>query len=286
MPAHKVKILSDSTCDLSPELVEKYDIGLIPLYVNLDGQMFRDGVDIHPQMIFDLYYEKKIMPKTAAASVQDFKDFYEQYTKDGYDIVQITISSEFSSSYQNACIAAEETEGNIFVVDSRNLSTGVGHIVLKAAELRDEGLGAAEIKEKCEESSGLVDASFVISNVIFLYKGGRCSATSAIAATALNIKPSINVVDGKMDVGKKYRGSYGKCLTKYIRERLEKAEDIDPKRLFITRSSSSPEIDKLVLDEVEKYIKFEEVYYTNAGCTVCGHCGPDTLGILYMHKKD
>ena len=139
MAANKVKVLCDTTCDLSPELVEKYDIGLMPMYVNLDGQMFRDGVDIHPQMIFDLYYEKKILPKTAAPSVQDFIEFYSQYTKEGYDIVQITISSDFSSSYQNACIAAKETEGNVFVVDSRNLSTGVGHVVLNAAEMRDQG---------------------------------------------------------------------------------------------------------------------------------------------------
>lgn len=285
MENNKVKILCDSTCDLSPELIEKFDIDLMPMYVNLDGQMFRDGVDIHPEMIFDLYREKKILPKTAAPSVQDFIDFYDKYTSQGYDVVQITISSDFSSSYQNACIAAKEAEGNIYVVDSRNLSTGVGHVVLNAAEMRDQGMSAAQIKEKCDELVDLVDASFVISNVIFLYKGGRCSATAAVAATALNIKPSINVIGGKMDVGKKYRGSYEKCLMKYIRDRLENANDIDPRRLFITRSTESADIDKKVLEEVSKYVQFEEVNYTRAGCTVCGHCGPDTLGILYMHKR-
>ena len=280
----KVRITADSTCDLSPELVERYGITILPLYVNLDGAMYRDGVDVNPDMIFDLFREKKVLPKTAAVSVQDYIDVFSRMKEEeDCEIVHIDISSDFSSCYQNACLAAEEV-GGVYPVDSRNLSTGIGHIVLRAAEMAEEGMNASDIQKACVELTDLVEASFVISNLIFLYKGGRCSATSAIMGSALNIKPSIEVKDGKMGVGKKYRGSYEKCLVRYVTDHLKDRDDIDPRRLFITRSSGPEEIDRAVLEEVKKYIDFEEIHYTYAGCTVCGHCGPETLGILYMRK--
>ena len=280
----KVRITADSTCDLSPELVERYGITILPLYVNLDGAMYRDGVDVNPDMIFDLFREKKVLPKTAAVSVQDYIDVFSRMKEEeDCEIVHIGISSDFSSCYQNACLAAEEV-GGVYPVDSRNLSTGIGHIVLRAAEMAEEGMNASDIQQACVELTGLVEASFVISNLIFLYKGGRCSATSAIMGSALNIKPSIEVKDGKMGVGKKYRGSYEKCLVRYVADHLKDRDDIDPRRLFITRSSGPEEIDRAVLEEVKKYVDFEEIHYTYAGCTVCGHCGPETLGILYMRK--
>ncbi len=280
----KVRITADSTCDLSPELVERYGITILPLYVNLDGAMYRDGVDVNPDMIFDLFREKKVLPKTAAVSVQDYIDVFSRMKEEeDCEIVHIGISSDFSSCYQNACLAAEEV-GGVYPVDSRNLSTGIGHIVLRAAEMAEEGMNASDIQKACVELTGLVEASFVISNLIFLYKGGRCSATSAIMGSALNIKPSIEVKDGKMGVGKKYRGSYEKCLVRYVADHLKDRDDIDPRRLFITRSSGPEEIDRAVLEEVKKYVDFEEIHYTYAGCTVCGHCGPETLGILYMRK--
>lgn len=280
----KVRITADSTCDLSPELIERYGITILPLYVNLDGAMYRDGVDVNPDMIFDLFREKKVLPKTAAVSVQDYIDVFSRMKEEeDCEIVHIGISSDFSSCYQNACLAAEEV-GGVYPVDSRNLSTGIGHIVLRAAEMAEEGMNASDIQKACVELTGLVEASFVISNLIFLYKGGRCSATSAIMGSALNIKPSIEVKDGKMGVGKKYRGSYEKCLVRYVADHLKDRDDIDPRRLFITRSSGPEEIDRAVLEEVKKYVDFEEIHYTYAGCTVCGHCGPETLGILYMRK--
>lgn len=280
----KVRITADSTCDLSPELVERYGITILPLYVNLDGAMYRDGVDVNPDMIFDLFREKKVLPKTAAVSVQDYIDVFSRMKEEeDCEIVHIDISSDFSSCYQNACLAAEEV-GGVYPVDSRNLSTGIGHIVLRAAEMAEEGMNASDIQKACVELTDLVEASFVISNLIFLYKGGRCSATSAIMGSALNIKPSIEVKDGKMGVGKKYRGSYEKCLVRYVADHLKDRDDIDPRRLFITRSSGPEEIDRAVLEEVKKYVDFEEIHYTYAGCTVCGHCGPETLGILYMRK--
>ena len=280
----KVRITADSTCDLSPELVERYGITILPLYVNLDGAMYRDGVDVNPDMIFDLFREKKVLPKTAAVSVQDYIDVFSRMKEEeDCEIVHIDISSDFSSCYQNACLAAQEV-GGVYPVDSRNLSTGIGHIVLRAAEMAEEGMNASDIQKACVELTDLVEASFVISNLIFLYKGGRCSATSAIMGSALNIKPSIEVKDGKMGVGKKYRGSYEKCLVRYVADHLKDRDDIDPRRLFITRSSGPEEIDRAVLEEVKKYVDFEEIHYTYAGCTVCGHCGPETLGILYMRK--
>ena len=267
----KVRITADSTCDLSPELVERYGITILPLYVNLDGAMYRDGVDVNPDMIFDLFREKKVLPKTAAVSVQDYIDVFSRMKEEeDCEIVHIDISSDFSSCYQNACLAAEEV-GGVYPVDSRNLSTGIGHIVLRAAEMAEEGMNASDIQKACVELTGLVEASFVISNLIFLYKGGRCSATSAIMGSALNIKPSIEVKDGKMGVGKKYRGSYEKCLVRYVADHLKDRDDIDPRRLFITRSSGPEEIDRAVLEEVKKYVDFEEIHYTYAGCTVCGY---------------
>lgn len=225
-----------------------------------------------------------MLPKTAAVSVQDYIDVFSRMKEEeDCEIVHIGISSDFSSCYQNACLAAEEV-GGVYPVDSRNLSTGIGHIVLRAAEMVEEGMNASDIQKACVELTGLVEASFVISNLIFLYKGGRCSATSAIMGSALNIKPSIEVKDGKMGVGKKYRGSYEKCLVRYVADHLKDRDDIDPRRLFITRSSGPEEIDRAVLEEVKKYVDFEEIHYTYAGCTVCGHCGPETLGILYMRK--
>lgn len=280
----RVKITADSTCDLSAELVAEYGIGIVPLYVNLDGQMYRDGVDANPQMIYDLFREKKILPKTAAVSVQDYMDIFNGYKqREDCTIVHISISSEFSSSYQNACLAAQEA-GDVYVVDSRNLSTGIGHIVLRAAQMARDGLDAQQICQRCEQLTPLVEASFVISNLIFLYKGGRCSAVSALMGSALNIKPSIQVRDGAMRVGRKYHGAFEKCLAKYVQDQLRDRDDIDTSRLFITRSSVMPQADRVVLETVKKYTDFQQIHFTYAGCTICGHCGPDTLGILFMRK--
>lgn len=284
--AKKVVITADSTCDLSAELVEKYDIKIVPLYVNLDGTMYRDGVDAKPQMIYDLFAAKKILPKTSAPAVQDYIDYFNQFLDGNTEIVHINISGEMSVSCQNANLAAAEIGENVYVVDSRNLSTGIGHIVIEAAERAAQGMPAAQIKEEVEKLTDLVEASFVTSNLVFLYKGGRCSATSALMGTALNIKPGIAVRDGKMGVAKKYRGPFEKCLVKYVADQLQGRDDIDTRRIFITRSSETPKADKVVLEEIKKYVDFDEVYYTYAGCTICGHCGPDTLGILFMRKAN
>lgn len=281
----KIKITADSTCDLPPEVVERYGIDIVPLYIDLDGKVCHDGVDATPQMIYDMFDAKGVLPKTAAASVQDYIDLFTQYQNQGYEIVHLNISSEFSSCHQNACLAAREVGGAIYPVDSRNLSSGTGLLVLRACELAGEGLSGAQIKDRLDEMTGLVDASFVICSMIYLHKGGRCSAVAAFVGNALGIKPNINVRDGKMGVGKKYRGPYVKCLEKYVADKLEPQKDqIDTRRIFITRSSENPEADAAVREAIGRVLHFDEIITSYAGCTISGHCGPDCLGILFMRK--
>ncbi len=280
-----VKIFADSTCDLSPELVEKYDITITPLYVSLGDKAYIDGVEIHPKDIFKYYNETKKLPKTAAVPVTYYEEVFKAAVSEGYDVIHFAISAEFSACYQNACIAAKEI-GNVWTIDSRNLSTGIGHLVLIAAELAASGKTAEEIAEYVKEVAERLDVSFIIDKLEFLYKGGRCSGVAALGANVLKLKPCIEVVDGKMIVGKKYRGSFEKVVKEYIKERLEGNDSIDLKRIFLTWTGVDSKLINELTEEIKSYLPFEEVLVTEAGSTVTGHCGPGTLGILYIHKKN
>lgn len=282
--ASKVKITVDSTCDLSPELIEKYDLSIIPLHILLGERSLLDGIEVKPDMLFSHYKETGELPKTAAVSQLEFEQFFKRFTDEGYEVVHIDISSEFSSCYQNACIAAGETKG-VYVVDARNLSTGVGHVALRGAELRDKGLSAAEIKAALDEAVPKLDVSFVLDTLEFMRKGGRCSTVTALSATLLSIKPCIEVKDGLMGVGKKYRGTLKRCLTDYVRDRLADRDDVDTHRIFITHTiEHDPELVAFIRDEVASLHSFDEIIETTAGCTVSGHCGPNTLGVLFFTK--
>lgn len=283
--AQKVIITADSTCDIGPELAEKYGVVICPLYTICDEKSYRDGIDITPADIYSYVEETGNLPKTSAVSVGDYEEIFKKITDDGNEVVHISISSDFSSSFNNARIAAENT-GNVFVVDSRNLSTGSGHIVVLAAEYAKEGLCGTEIKERLEKATEKVDASFILNNLTYLRKGGRCSAIAALGANILKLKPCIEVTNGKMDVGKKYRGNFEACLKAYIKDRLEgKQDDIDTKRIFITHTACDPSIPETARQEIAKYIAFDEVIETNAGSTINCHCGKETIGILYMRKS-
>ena len=277
-----IKILSDSTCDLSPALLARHNISLIPLTVVKDGEQFKDGVTITAADIFAHVANGGDLCSTAANSIGEYEDEFAKYT--GYDgVILITIGSGFSSCYQNACLAAED-HPNVRVVDSRNLSTGQGLVVLKACELAKTATDLDALAEALRAFTGKVEASFLVDKLNYLVKGGRCSAAAALGANLLNLKPCIEVRDGKMTVVKKYRGNYAKCLASYVKDRLANREDLDHGTLFITQTVVSDDCYAAVKAAVDQHSKFENVYETIAGCTVSCHCGPGTLGILFVRK--
>ena len=285
MADKKVLITRDSTSDLPPELVEKLNIKTIPLVVTLGDKAYQDGVDITPEDIYKYHDEHGVLPKTSAANVDDMINFFEPFVKEGYEIVHFTISSSMSSTYQNSCIAADEFEG-IYVIDTQNLSTGEGLLVLKACEWAAEGLSAKEIYDKVNELIPRVDASFVIDSLEYLHKGGRCSALAALGANLLKLKPCIEVQGGSMGVSKKYRGKYGETLKQYVADRLTDYSDIDLSRVFVTHAGCDEEIVNQVVEQVKATAPFSELIISRAGCTVSAHCGRNTLGVLYIRKTD
>ncbi len=280
----KVKITADSTCDLSPELLERYGIETTPLYIMLDGIEHRDGVDIVPEDIFSHVDAGGELGSTAAVALGDYLDFFGARAVDGQEIVHFHISAGMSACYQNAVLAAEEIEG-VYPIDSKNLSTGIGLLILDAAEMAEAGKSASEIAEAVNARREKVESSFLVDRIDYLHKGGRCSSVAALGANLLGLKPCIEVVDGAMQSGKKYRGKIYKCLQQYIRERLEGREDINTRHIFITHSGgfTAQELEGIKA-EVEKYQSFDEIFFTTAGCTISNHCGPGTLGILFETK--
>lgn len=282
--AEKIIITSDSTCDLSAELKERYGIKIIPLGITLGTEVFRDGVDITPDDIYAHHNKTGELPKTTASNVGECIDFFKPFVDEGYSVIHFTISSSMSSTYNNTCMAAEEFE-NVYVVDSKNLSTGGGLLVIAAAEMAKSGMTAKEIIKKLEEIVPCVDASFVIDSLDYLYKGGRCSALSVLGANLLKLKPCIEVKNGSMGVGKKYRGVYGSVLKQYVDERLQNPEDIDTSRVFVTHAGCDAQIVDDIVNQVKATGLFDEVFITRAGCTVSSHCGANTLGVLFVRKS-
>ena len=278
-----VQITADSTCDLSPELIEQYHIVTTPLYVGLGDATYRDGVDIHPQMIFDAYDQRQVLAKTSAVNEMDYLHLFTHYAEQGREVVHITLSESMSSCYQNACLAAQKVSG-VYVVDSANLSTGSGLLVLEAAERAAAGESPEDIVRQMRETAEKVEASFVIDTLFYLQKGGRCSSLVAMGANLLKLKPCIEVRNGSMGVGKKYRGKIESCIAQYVRDRLGGRDDIRRSRIFITHSGCSPEIVRTVRGIVEECGGFEEILETTAGCTISNHCGPNTLGVLFIRK--
>ena len=279
----KIKILSDSTCDLSRELIEKYDITLVPLTIIKNGEAFSDGVNITPADIFAHVAAGGDLCSTTAMNMGEYADFFAKFASDYDGVIHINIGSGFSSSYQNACLAAEEFD-NVRVIDSANLSTGQGLVVLKACELAQTCETLDELKQKLDEFTPKVEASFLLDQLGYMVKGGRCSSVVALGANLLNLKPCIEVKNGKMGVVKKYRGNYAKCLASYVKDRLSNREDLQRKHLFVTRTPVSDDCLNAVKDAVSEYADFENIYWTEAGCTVSCHCGPGTLGVLFVRK--
>ncbi len=278
-----IKITADTVCDLSDELKQRYNITTLPLYVTRDGVTLKDGIEISRNEVFEHYRTTGRLCSTAALNVDDFCQFYKEQLQDCDELIMITISSEFSSCYQNACIAAEDFEGQVYVVDSRNLSTGEGLVAVSAAKLLEKGLSAGEIVTKLRtEIIPRVDASFFVANVEYLHKGGRCSSIAALGANLLKLRPCIDVIDGKMKVTKKYRGNMEKTMKEYVKDRLN-GIGYDDELIFVT-STCTKEFAELTAAEVKNNSNFKEIAITDAGCTVACHCGEDTIGVLFIRK--
>ena len=278
-----IKITADSTCDLPKALLDAHNITLTPLTVIKNDEAFKDGVTITPAEIFAHVAAGGALCSTSACSVGDYIDLFESFQGTCDGIVHISLGSGFSASYQNACLAAQEFD-NVCVIDSMNLSTGQGHVVLKACELARTAQSLDALKAELEAFVPKVEASFLVDKLDYLVKGGRCSSAAALGANLLNLKPCIEVREGKMSVVKKYRGNYAKCLATYVKERLADRDDLDRTNLFLTYTEVSQECYTAAKDAVATYGTFENVYDSVAGCTISCHCGPGTLGILMVRK--
>lgn len=279
----KIGISADSTCDLSEALLQKYGITLAPLCVVMNGIPKKDRVEIGPGDIFDFVEKTGELCKTAAVNVADYEDLFGTLLKENDAVIHLCIGSGFSSCYQNACAAAKMFE-NVLVFDTMNLSTGSGLLVLRTAEMAAEGIKPEEIIKALLELRGRVEASFVVDNIEYLRKGGRCSTVAALGANLLKLKPCIEVADGVMAAGKKYRGNIGMCIESYVKERLTGRSDLSPERIFITHSACPAEIVDSVKSKIRALTGFNEILETDAGCTVSNHCGPNTLGVLFIRK--
>ena len=277
-----VCITADSTCDLTQELLERFQVKTIPLHVLLGEESYLDGVDFTQEMIFQRYAKDKVLPRTAAISPQEFTDFFTPLVEAGYEVVFLCISSGLSGTYQNAVIAAQNLPG-VYPVDSQQLTTGMGEMILAACGMRDKGMDAASIARAMEEMIPRVNVSFVLDTLEYMWKGGRCTGVTAFGANLLNLKPCIEMRKGKLEVCKKYRGSIEKVYEKYIAERLA-GKTIDPTYFFITTSSApSSELAQRLEAAVRKAVPgVQEIFFTRTGCTVTSHCGPGTMGVLFV----
>ncbi|MBQ8554506.1 MAG: DegV family protein [Clostridia bacterium] len=279
-----VKIISDSTCDLSPDLLKRYDVDILPLHIVLGDQEYEDGQNITPDEIYRWSDAHRASPKTAAISIQEAESFLRPYLAQGCEVVCFTISGSMSSTCSNLQLAAEQlsAEGRVIVIDSQNLSTGVGLLVIEAAVMAREGKSADEIKARIEALRPLVRASFVVDTLTFLHRGGRCTGLAAMMGGALKLHPRIAVADGKMAPGRKYRGRMDNVILNYARDMENELRSARRERVFITHSGCTQEVIASVQSYLESLNHFDEILITRAGGVISSHCGPGTLGVLFI----
>lgn len=278
----KIKITCDSTCDLTKDLYEKYAVTVIPLGILLGDDLRHDGVDLEVSDLYDYVAKTGVLPKTSAISEYEYAEIWKKYRAEGYEIIHVNISSEISACHQNARLAAEEV-GGVYPINSRLLSTGSGILVLAAAKYAEEGFSASQIADKLNELKTRVDCSFVLQTLEYLQKGGRCSSVLAFGANILKLRPEINMENGTMDVGRKYRGSAEKSILDYVRGRLENMDIFDRSVCFVVHSYAEPGIVEKA-KEIVREAGFENVLETRAGCTISSHCGAGTLGLMLVRK--
>ena len=282
-----IKIYADSTCDLSKELAERYNIGIIPLHIVMDGKEYRDGSEITPDEIFKWADANKTTPKTSAVSIEDFETIIKPEIEAGNEVIVFSISSEMSTTNNIMKITAEDmgAADKISVIDSRNLSTGIGLLVLAAADLAAAGKSREEIVKEIERLIPLTRASFTIDTLTYLHRGGRCSAVAALAGSVLKLHPKIVVENGKMHPDKKYRGKNTKAIMEYVNDLTPELKKARKERVFITHTCR----ERGIVEEVKAYLEslnyFDEVLETAAGGVISSHCGPGTLGVLFIAKE-
>ncbi len=284
MSERKTMIFSDSTCDLSQEDIINRDIKLSALTVVFGDENKLDGIDVNPDDVYEYYKTSGQLAKTTATNIAEHERFIADNLKEGCGAVFFTISSEMSANFNNARLAAQNFD-DVYVIDSRNLSTGIGLQVLYAADLADQGKTAKEIYDEITALSTKVDSSFVVDTLEYLHKGGRCSSVAALGANLLKLKPCIQVKDGKMSVAKKYRGKMNDVLKEYVKEKIADVDNLEGDRIFITHSGNCEEIAEELKTYVSEVYPDKEIKITRAGCTISAHCGPGTLGILMIRKK-
>lgn len=274
------KITCESSADLTQEMYKKNKIGVIPFTITLGDKDFKDGTEISNEDMFEFFEKNKQLPKTSAINSVDYEEFFRRENSDGEGIIHLCISSKLSSTYNNAVMASKEFK-NVYVIDSQSLSSGIGLQVLYACKLRDKGVPIEEAVKMIENKRSQVRISFVIDTLTYLHKGGRCSALTMLGANLLGIRPSIVVSDGRMIVGKKYKGKINKILDKYIVDTLSENPSRDDSLCLITYSSATSEMTKIAHDTLKENATFKKIAETTAGGTVATHCGPNTLGIIF-----
>ena len=280
----RIKITADSTCDLPPDIVSRYNIGITPLYIMKEENAYKDRLEITVNDIFEYVESGAGMTRSSAINVSEYHEYFSQWLKEYDAIIHINISCYFSVCNQNAQLAAEDFE-NVYVVDSMSLSTGSGHIVMDAAIMAESGMPPERIVEELEVLKSRVDASFVIGTLKYLYKGGRCSGLAALGANLLKLNPCIEVVNGKMDVGKKYRGSFEKIILQYVDDKLSDHGNIDTRRIFVTYPPTmTDDLIENVVEKIKSLVSFDEIICCDAGCVISNHCGPICVGILFYRK--
>ena len=278
----RVTLFADATCDLPGELVEKYDVRLVPGTVILDGKDYIDNVTITPDEMYRIYREKKILPKSAATNTDTYLNMFAPELDAGNEVIVVNMSSGISASHQAAAAAADMRNG-IYAIDSKSLSTGVGQLVIEAGELIKQGLPAKEVAESVNRLVPKVKTSFVLDTLEFMRAGGRCSAVAAIGANLLGLKPCIEMdSNGVLQATKKYRGSLEKVLPLYVNDQLTSGKNVRTDKIFITYSSGIPDILDIVIASIKKFAEFDNIYWSQASCVISTHCGPGTFGILFM----
>ena len=280
----RVRITADSTCDLPQDIIDRYNIGLAPLYVIKDEKPYKDRLEIFAKDVFEYVESGKGITRTNAINISEYQEYFTQWLKECDALVHISLSNHFSACNQSAQIAAEDFE-NVYVVDSLNLSTGSGHIVLDAAIMAESGMPPDAIVEELGRLVPLVDASFVVGTLKYMRLGGRCTSLQALGANLLKLNPCIEVSNGKMDVGKKYRGNFDKIILEYVEDKLTGGYDIDPKRIFVTYPPTmDPKLIETVVEKIKSLLDFDEIICCEAGCAISNHCGPICVGVLFYRK--
>lgn len=292
MTDQKILLSADTPCDIGNELKERYQVSLFPLHIILDGKQYTDGVDITSADLYQAWWQHKHLPRTAAINPEEYESYFLPFLQQGYDVIHLSLGSGISCSCQNAQIAAEslKDKGRVYVIDSCSLSTGFGLLVCEAGVRVEKGLGAKEIVEEVTALVPYTRASFILDTLEFMRAGGRCSSITQIGAALMNLKPTIlvrNDRQGSMVVGKKYMGKLAPSLMKYVDDQLKDRTDLVLDRVFITHSGMDDHsIVEKIANRIRELQPFQEIIETSASCTISSHCGPNTLGVLFMTKPD